>query len=179
MPAVQTCPLDHAPPQNEHRFQSQCGGAPHQSVHHCPQHALSQQCTRPLSYPRGTAPGLRCLTILPSERPGDAAEPHAPSRAHLPLLRGPRGDRGRLRELPGDECARSRGRGRCARARPEAAGRTGAGCPDLGGSKARGRRDQRARGHGAARRLRYGLERTVPGRAGADRPAARRARRRS
>ena len=84
-----------------------------------------------------------------------------------------------LRHLPGHERAGCRCRGRRARSRPEAAGRAGAGRPDLGCRKARRRGgDHRARGDGPARRLRHGLERAVPGRAGEDRPAPGRAGRR-
>ena len=128
----------------------------------------------------GAGPGAPEGPDLRPERPAHVAEPHPPARPDLPLLRDPRGDRGRLRYLPGDERAGRRRRGRGARSRPEAAGRAGAGRADLGGGEARGRgRDHRARGHRAARRLRHGLERAVPRRAGAHRPAPRRAGRRA
>ena len=86
---------------------------------------------------------------LRPERPADVAEPHPPTRPDLSLLRDPRGDRGRLRHLRGDERAGRRRRGRRARSRPEAARCAGAGRPDLGDGEAGGRgRDHRARGHG-------------------------------
>jgi site-specific DNA recombinase len=62
------------------------------------------------------------------------------------------------------------------RPRPEAASRPRTGGTHLGGGKEiGGTRDHRAGGHRAARRLRHGLGRAVPRRAGSNRAAARRA----
>ena len=74
---------------------------------------------------------------LRTERPADVAEPHPPARPDLPLLRHPRGDRGRLRELPDHQRAGGRRRGRGARPRAEASGHAGAGGADLVDGEAR------------------------------------------
>jgi DNA invertase Pin-like site-specific DNA recombinase len=130
-------------------------------------------------HPRAGACAAEGPDLRP-ERPGDVAEPHPPTRAHLQVLRDPRGDRGRLRDLRDHQRAGRRRRGRSPQPRPEAAGRTGAGRAHLGDGEAGGRgRDHRARGHGAARRVRRGLGRAVPRRAGAHRPAAGRTGRRA
>ena len=66
----------------------------------------------------GAAPGADALHAL---QLGDDADPHAPARPALSLLRLPRGEPPRPRHLPGalDRC--QRGGGTCARAGPAAA----------------------------------------------------------
>jgi site-specific DNA recombinase len=74
--------------------------------------------------------------LISARTAGPCRQPHPPARSDLQLLRDPRGDRGRIRELPGDKRAGCRRRGRGARPRPETAGRTGAGRPNLGDGEA-------------------------------------------
>jgi hypothetical protein len=55
---------------------------------------------------RAQVPALLKGTDLRPERPAHVAEPHPPTRPNLPLLPDPRGDRGWVRYLSGDQRAR-------------------------------------------------------------------------